>query len=100
MGLGLRTNNYVELMALKLLLFVAKEKEVSSLQIFGDSILIINWIRNTQRCHNTLLSHFLDEIFRMMATFYYFSIQYVNKNTMRRKILSLEKACRWILGHG
>jgi hypothetical protein len=45
MGLGPGTNNYAELMALKLLLTFAGEKGINSLQIFGDSMVVINWIR-------------------------------------------------------
>jgi hypothetical protein len=66
-------------MALKLLLLFAREKEVGDLQIFGDSMLVINWIRKTQRCHNILLSPLLDEIFRIIATFDSFSIWHVYK---------------------
>jgi ribonuclease HI len=74
MGLGPGSNNYAEFLTLKLLLLFAKEKQVSSLQIFGDSMLVISWIRKTQRCHNLLLSPLLDEIFRILATFDSFSI--------------------------
>jgi ribonuclease HI len=42
MGMGSETNNFTELMALKLLLLFAREKEVKSLQIVGDSMLVIN----------------------------------------------------------
>ena len=48
MGLGNRTNNFVELLAMKLLLHLAKEKGINTLQIFGDSMLAINWARKSQ----------------------------------------------------
>jgi ribonuclease HI len=44
MGLGPGTTNYVELMSLKLLLIFAKEKNVNSLHIFGDSLNVIKWV--------------------------------------------------------
>ena len=41
-GLGLGTNNYAELCALKLLLFLARRNSLAKIQIFGDSQLVIN----------------------------------------------------------
>jgi ribonuclease HI len=46
--LGQGTNNYAELLTLKLLLLFAKEKELLHLQIFGDSMISINWARKLQ----------------------------------------------------
>ena len=50
MGLGSGTNNYAELMTLKLLLCFAIERNFKKLQVFGDSMVVINWINKTQRC--------------------------------------------------
>jgi ribonuclease HI len=52
MGLGRGTNNFVEILAMKLLLHFAKEKEINTLQIFRDSMLAINWARKSQECHH------------------------------------------------
>ena len=41
-GLGFGTNNKVELLALYMLLIYAHEKGLQSLQIFRDSMLVIN----------------------------------------------------------
>ena len=41
-NLGSGSNNYVELLALKLLL--ALEKYCRTIQIFGYSMLVVNWI--------------------------------------------------------
>jgi hypothetical protein len=40
--LGQGTNNYVELLTLKLLLLFSKEKEILHLQLYGDSMNFIN----------------------------------------------------------
>ena len=40
-GLGLGTNDYVELCALKLLLFLARRNSLAKINIFGDSRLVI-----------------------------------------------------------
>jgi hypothetical protein len=52
-----------ELLALKFLLSFACEKEILNLQIFGDSMLVINWLRRTQQCHNIIFSPIMDEVF-------------------------------------
>jgi hypothetical protein len=69
MGLGPGTNNYVELMALKLLFIFAGGEGVKPIQIFGDSMLVINWIRKSQICHNIVLIPLLDEVFKNLDTF-------------------------------
>jgi len=42
MGLCPGTNNYAELLSLKLLLLFVEEKEVETIQDFGDSLDVIN----------------------------------------------------------
>jgi len=77
MGLGPVTNSYVELMALKLLLTFTREKGINSLQIFGDSMVVINWIRKSQVCHNIRLSPLLGEVFITLVSSKHFSIHHV-----------------------
>jgi len=69
MGLGNGTNNFVELMALRILLLIVNEKGVHSTQIFGDSMLAINWARKSQQCHNIQFLSILEEVHRLVATF-------------------------------
>ena len=54
-GLGVGTNNYAELFALKLLLILALDKHISNIQVFGDSLLVINWITGKFIIHNLQL---------------------------------------------
>ena len=42
-GLGLGTNNFAKLCALKLLLYLARRNSLDKIQIFGVSQLVINW---------------------------------------------------------
>ena len=42
MGLGEGSNNYAEIFSLKLLLIFAAEKGCRSLNVFGDSMNVIN----------------------------------------------------------
>jgi ribonuclease HI len=77
MGFGAGTNNFAELMSLKLLLLFAKEKNVNSIQVFGDSQMVVKWVRNLQQCHNILLLPILEEDQRLVATFDTFDIHRV-----------------------
>jgi ribonuclease HI len=56
------SNNYAELMSLKLLIAFSIEKECHSFTVFGDSMNVINWIRGTQRCTNTRLANIVEDI--------------------------------------
>ena len=42
-GLRIGSNNFAEICALKLLLTLAREKNIVKIQLFGDSQLVINW---------------------------------------------------------
>lgn len=77
MGLGGGTNNFAKL-ALKLLLF-AREKEIRSIQIFGDRLNVINWCKKYQQCNNILLQPILEEIFRYLTFFDSYEINHVYK---------------------
>ena len=55
-GLGVGTNNLAELYAMKLLLILALDKQITKIQDFGDSLLIINWITGKFRIHNLQLA--------------------------------------------
>jgi ribonuclease HI len=97
-GLGPGTNNFAELMALKLLLTFAGEKGISNLQIFGDSMVIINWIRKSQKCHNIRLLPLLDEVFLILDTYSNFSIHHVYRERNRATTNSLRRVFSWLMG--
>jgi len=69
MGLEQGSNNYVELMALKLLITFAGEKGIKSIHIFGDSMTIINWVNKSQQCHTIRLRPILEYIFFILGSF-------------------------------
>ena len=69
MGLGIGSNNYAELMDLNLLLCFAIEKNCKRIQIFGDSLVILNWINKNQRCRNLSLSTLFEESIRLLSNF-------------------------------
>ena len=69
MGLGIGTNNYVELMDVKLLLCFAIEIGCKRIHIFGDSLLMINWINKVQKCQNVFLLVLIEEIMQHLEGF-------------------------------
>ena len=68
-GLGVGTNNFAELFALKLLISLALKKQIKHIHIFGDSMLVINWISGKFRVHNVQLAQFLQEVIRLVDFF-------------------------------
>jgi hypothetical protein len=52
-----------------MLLIFAHEKEIQGIQIFGDSMIVINWMNNAHRCHNKLLTPILEEVAQLKSTF-------------------------------
>jgi len=68
-GLGSDTNNFVELMALKLLLLFVIEKGIKMLQIYGDSLVVIIWANGLQRCHIMRLIPIVEEL-RLLKMFF------------------------------
>jgi hypothetical protein len=63
------SNNYAELMNLKLLISLTIEKDCHSFTVFGDSMNVINWIRGTQRCTNTRLANIVEDIKFLQTSF-------------------------------
>lgn len=54
-SIGKRTNNYVELSALRLLFWLAEEHDVTLLNIFGDPHIIVKLINLHNTIHNVHL---------------------------------------------
>ena len=79
MSLDRGSNNFPELASLKLLICFSLEKNCTHLRIFGDSMIVINWINKVQSYHNILLNAFLVEVLRHLEDFDSFSCQHVYK---------------------
>ena len=79
MCFGSGSNNFAELMTLKLFLLFAKEKLVTSLKIFGDSQLVVKWVQNHAKCQNIMLRPILEEVKIILNTFDDFEIHLVYK---------------------
>ena len=77
MGLGEGTNNFSELMSLKLLLIFSLEKGCNKLNFMGDSLNVINWINQTQECKQLRLAHTLSSIRLLLQRLDSFSCRHV-----------------------
>lgn len=76
-GLGTGTNNYAELSALKLLLCWLIHRHILTVQIFGDSLSVVNWVNGQSRCHSYMLRPLLEEIMSLKSSFNVFSIGHI-----------------------
>lgn len=76
-GLGAGTNNFAELITLRHLLHFALSHHCNSINIFGDSQIIINWINGTSTCHMHTLSIILNEVLELKATFNYITVSHI-----------------------
>jgi len=96
MGLGEGSNNYAEIMSLKLLLIFALEKGCTSLTCYGDSLNVINWIKQTQECRNLRLVNLLSSIRMILMNYDNFICRHVyrenNKEADRASKEGLPKA--------
>lgn len=63
------SNNYVELRALRLLLIKALEWGVSSIQVFGDSRVILDWALGNSMCNVLCLRPLLEEVKLLSSCF-------------------------------
>eukprot|EP00253_Pinus_taeda_P008879 PITA_08879 len=79
-GLGFGTNNYAELSALRLLLCWLHHRNINTIQIFGDSLNVINWVNGIASCQNQILKTIVDEIFSLKTFFNKFSICHIYRD--------------------
>jgi ribonuclease HI len=98
-GLGEATNNFSELMALYLLLLLALENNITHLNIYGDSLFVIQVMKGTHILHSYTLVPLLEEIKRLSARFTHITFSHVYKNhnqqadQLSKVGLDLDKGC-------
>ena len=86
-GLGVGTNNLAKLYAMKLLLILALDKQITKIHVFGDSMLVINWITGKFRIHNLQLAQLLQEVNKLSDFFE----QAVSKHIYRERNTLVDK---------
>ena len=76
-GLGEGSNNFAEIMSLKILLVFAAEKGCRAINFMGDSMNVINWIKGIQQCRILILDNVLRSTREILNTFENFSCQHI-----------------------
>lgn len=76
-GLGTCSNNYAEMLAVKLLLCWLIQRNTHIIQIFGDSLNVIRWVNGQSTCKNQILKHILEEIQVLKSSFNSFSLCHI-----------------------
>jgi len=77
-GIGKETNNFYEPTTLKLMLQLAQEYGVSQLQIYGNSLLVIQWLRKEATIINFTLQPLYDTQTKL-TTFSHISLYHIYK---------------------
>nr|QHR87972.1 hypothetical protein Q903MT_gene1984 [Picea sitchensis] len=70
-------------MALKLSLILAAERGVSRLQVFGDSLLVINWMNGRNQLENLLLQPVLDELLAIKSSLTEVTLKHIYRERNR-----------------
>ena len=83
-GLGEGLNNFAELLSLKILLLFAMEKGCRKLNVFGDSLNMINWIKGIQICRVLLLQNLFRSIGVILCSFASFSCQHIYRENKEK----------------
>lgn len=68
-GLGSGSNNLAELSALRLLLCWLLQRNIHTIQIFGDSQNVINWVNGNATCRNQIMKTIVEEIMYLKTSF-------------------------------
>lgn len=75
------TNNFVEIMALKLALFLVVEKRAHRIWIFGDPQVIIKWTQVSFTCVNFTIHPIFDELNAIKETFISIYFHHIYRET-------------------
>ena len=77
MGCGLVANTRAELLALLALMFFSKEIGISTLHVYGDSFVIINWENEKEALSSLDLDAWCLNVFKLKAHFLTLDFQHV-----------------------
>ena len=97
-GLGEGSNNFAEIMSLKLLLVFAAEKGVKTLHFMGDSSNVINWMNGTQLCSNIRLENILLTAREILDTFDEFTCCHIFRENSREAYLASKAGLQLVMG--
>ena len=87
MGVGKGTNTDVELFALWVLLWFAKKKRITEIQIVGDSNAVIKWANGTSSLYTLWLEQWMNRVNLLIYNFANISFHHIYR------VLSMEVDC-------
>lgn len=82
--IGKKTNNQSEYSALILGLKEALSRDIKQLQVYGDSLLVINQIKGIYKVNNKLLQELYKEAIELVAKFEYIEFTHVYRQFNKR----------------
>ena len=94
-GLGEGSKNSAELPSLKILLMFAAEKGCRNLNIFGDSMNVINWIKGIQHCQNIRLENILSSFRAIIDTYVLAIVNMFTGRTTGKQTRLRRRGFRW-----
>ena len=97
-GLWEVINNYVELLNLKLLLIFSPQRGCRTLNVCGDSMNVINWIKGIQICGNLRLANILSSIEAFLETYDSFSCRHVYRENNKEAEKASEEGLQLTIG--
>ena len=100
MGCGISTNTMAELVALWALFVVAKDLGIPSLNVFGDSTVIINWAKNAAPLASPCLDHWFHDIRILMNSFSFLVIKHTYREHNQQTCCLLKEALDLAPGYG
>ena len=77
MGCGLCTNSRAKLLALFGLLYVANSMGLPGISVYGDSLMVIDWVKGRTKLKVLNLEHWCKRINDMVHDFISFSCQHI-----------------------
>ena len=87
-------------MTLRLLLLFTLEQGYLSLQVFGDSMLVIEWEKENVQCHVMILLPILKEVIRLKQQFNHISFTHVYRERNRVADQLSKDATQWHMDLG
>ena len=99
LGVGTSTNTKAELIALWELLHISQTMGIPTLNIFGDSIVIISWVKGTSALRPPALSHWCMDTKRLTTCFHHLSFSHIFRehnqlaDQLSKSSLSLAPGC-------
>jgi len=85
-------------MSLKILLIFAAEKGVGNISVMGDSMNVVNWIKEVQQCRNIRLENILASIRDIIHRFDSFDCRHIYRENNQKADFASKKGLQMDMG--